>query len=79
MTVIMPSTAITTQTVVIKTDIEVAHPTIVCPITAVLTPTAVFISLSADYKTISVDATQIAKPADYGTYSYVLTVNSSNF
>ena len=50
-----------------------------CLITAALTPTAAYISLSADYTNIAVDATQIAKPADYGTHTFTLTVNSLNF
>jgi hypothetical protein len=37
------------QTVKILSDVEVAHPTIICPITAVLTPTLNYIKLSVDY------------------------------
>ena len=67
------------QTVVIKTDVEIAHPAIVCPITATLAPSTSYISLSADFKTISVDASKIVQPADNGTHSFTLTVNSANF
>ena len=77
MTVTMPSSAISTQTFVIKTDVEVANSTIVCPITATLTPTAAYISLSGN--TISVNAGSIVKPTDYGTYTFTVTVVSSNF
>ena len=37
------------QTFKILTDVEVAHPTIICPITAVLTPSLVYITVSGDY------------------------------
>jgi hypothetical protein len=58
MTVNMPSSTISTQTIVIKTDVELAHSAIVCPFTATnLTPAAVFISLSANI--ISVNASLI--------------------
>ena len=77
MTVTMPSSATSTQNFVIKTDVEVANSTIVCPITATLTPTAAYISLSGN--TISVNAGSIVKPTDYGTYTFTVTVVSSNF
>ena len=79
MIVTMPSSATSTQTVAIKTDVQIAHSAIVCPITATLTPSAAYISLSADYTTISVVASLIVKPTDYGTHTFTLTVNSSNF
>ena len=59
MNVSMPSFATSAQTFVIKTDVENAYPTIVCPITATLTPVTAYISLSANYSTISVDASKI--------------------
>ena len=79
MFVTMPSSATTTQTFSILTDVQLAHPTIVCPITVTLTPQAAYISISADFSTISVDASQIVQPADYGAHSIKLTVNSANF
>ena len=79
MPVSMPSVATTTQTVTILTDVQNLHPTIVCPITAILTPSAAFISLSGDYKTISVIAGSIVLPTDIGTNQFVLTVNSLNY
>ena len=55
MTINAPNAVISTQTVVIKTDIQVANSAIVCPFTVTtLTPSAAYISLSG--KTISVDA-----------------------
>ena len=78
MAVNMPSSATSTQTVVIKTDVELAHPTIVCPFTATnLIPAAAFISLSANI--ISVNASLISSPGDFGTHSFTLTAISSNF
>ena len=84
MIVTMPSSASFTQTVAIKTDVQVANSNILCPITAVLTPsvltpTAAYISLSADFTTISFDANQVVQPTDYGIHPFTLTVNSLNF
>ena len=79
MTVNMPSSATSTQTVVIKTDVQIANPTIVCPFTVstTLAPPALYIRSVAN--TISVDASKIVLPADSGTHTFMLAVNSSNF
>ena len=58
---------------------QVAYSTIVCPITATLIPYAAYINLSGDYSTISVIASAIVKPTDYGTHTFTLTVNSAYF
>jgi hypothetical protein len=79
MNVNMPSVATITKTVKILTDVQVAHPIIVCPIIATLNPSATYISLSNDYSTISVNAAAIIQPTDFGTHSFTLTVNSANF
>ncbi len=50
------------QTVKIYTDIERAHSAIICPITATLSPSKVFISLSTNYDQISILEAQITKP-----------------
>ncbi len=50
-----------------------------CPIIATLTPLVAYISLSADYSTISVDTSVVMQPTDYGTHLFTLTVNSANF
>ena len=78
MNVNMPSAATTTQTIKILTDVEIAS-SIFCPITAILTPAAAFISLSPDFKTIFVDASKIVDPSDIKTHLFRLTVNSANF
>ena len=66
MTINVPSVAISTQTVVIKTDVEVTYPTIVCPFTVTtLSPSAAYISFSAN--TISLNAASISLPGDLGT------------
>ena len=58
MNVNLPSVATSTQSVVIITDVQVAHPTIVCLFTALnLTPAAAYISLSGNI--ISVNAASI--------------------
>lgn len=75
----MPSSATSTQTVVIKTDVQIAYPTIVCPFTVstTLIPSALYIKSAGN--TISVDATKIILPSDLGTHTFILTVNSLNF
>ena len=74
----MPSTATSTEAVIILTDVQMLYPTIVCPITATLSPAKTFIALSGDFATISVDASQIVV-SDYGINTFTLTVNSANF
>ena len=67
-----------TQTVVIKTDVELANSAIVCPFTVTpMTPSAAYISLSAN--TISVNAASISLPGDFGTHTFTITVVSANF
>ena len=78
MTVTMPSSLTTTQTVTILTDVQSTYASIVCPITAVLSPSKAYASISADFKTISINASLIAV-SDSGTNAFTLTVNSSNF
>ena len=75
----MPSTITSTQTVTIKTDVQNSYPSIVCPIMAVLTPSSTFVSLSADYGTISLNASNISLPNDIGTKTFTLTVESLNY
>ena len=79
MNVGLPSTATSTQAVAILTDVQVATPAIVCPITATLTPSAAYISLSGDFTTISVDESLLYSPTDLGTHPFVLTVDSLNY
>ena len=63
----------------IKTDVEISNPLIICAITATLTPAAAYISLSADFKTISVNEALAISPTNLGTNYFTLTVNSANF
>ena len=78
MTIIAPGVATSTQTVLIKTDIELANSAIVCPFTVTtIAPSAAYISLSAN--TISVNAALISIPGDYGTHTFTTTVVSANF
>jgi hypothetical protein len=65
MNINVPSSLTSTQTFTIKTDVQLAFPTIVCPITATLSPTVAYISLSGN--TISVDAALIQIPGDFGS------------
>jgi len=66
------------QTVKILTDVEQANPSIVCPITAVLTPAKSYISVSSDYSSIILDGSK-ASDADVGLHTFTLTVNSKLF
>ena len=79
MAIQLPSSAIATQTVTILTDIQVTHSSIVCPITATLSPSFAYISLSADYSTIAVNAALLTSPSDLGVDDFTLTVNSASF
>ena len=79
MTTTIPSSAISTQIVVILTDVQIAHPAIVCPITANLSPSAAYISLSTDFTTITVNPALLVMPTDSGSHIFTLTVNSRNF
>jgi hypothetical protein len=79
MKISIPSDEIATQNIKILTDVQIASTTIICPITATLTPSKAYISLSADFKTLSVQASYILKPTDYGTQSFTLNVNSANY
>jgi hypothetical protein len=54
MSISMPSTATTTQSILILANVQTS--TIVCPITATLSPPRAYIALSGDYATISVNA-----------------------
>ena len=75
----MPSSATSTQTFTVLTDVQVAHPTKICAITATLSPSKVYISLATNFASISVDASKIILPTDIGTLAFSLTVNSANF
>jgi hypothetical protein len=66
-----------TQAVKIWTDVERTH-SIICPISAVLTPSLPYISLSADLTTILVDAS-FASDLDVGLHTMTLTVKNSVF
>jgi hypothetical protein len=44
-----------------------------------MTPAVAFISLSANYLTISVNSSLIVSPTDLGSYAFTLIVNSANF
>jgi hypothetical protein len=68
-----------TQPVKIYTDVERAHPAIICPIVATLLPSKLFIILSTNYDLISVIESQITIPSDYGSHSFSLTVDSLDF
>jgi hypothetical protein len=67
------------QAVKIYTDIERTHSAIVCPITATLSPSKAFISLSTNYDLISILEAKITKPLHIGVHDFTLTVKSPNF
>ena len=76
MTIYYPTTGTQTQSVAILTNVQQIHPTIICPITAVLTTSAAYISLSSDFTTITVDSSQITL-TDIRTHTFNLQVDSS--
>jgi len=51
-----------TQAVKIYTDLERSYPSIICPITATLSPNKAFITLSTNYDLITILHAQITKP-----------------
>jgi len=51
----------------------------VCPITAAMTAGSVFVNLSGDYATITVDKSKIILPTDIGTHTFTLIVNEQNW
>jgi hypothetical protein len=70
-----------TNTVKILTDVELQYPNIVCPIIAVIEPVLTFISISSDYKTLTVDEAVLTSliPQSVQTYSFTLQVTSPTF
>jgi hypothetical protein len=58
--------------------VQVSNPTIVCAITATLSPAKAYIALSGNFAAISVNAALISG-SDRGTNTFTLTVNSANF
>ena len=78
MTINAPSVVTSTQTVVIKTDVELANSAIVCPFTVTsMTPSAAYISLSANE--IYLNTALISFPGDFGTHTFTITVVSANY
>ena len=69
---------IITQTVKILTNVEIAHPTIVCPISAVLAPLKPFLTLKPDFTLLTVIGSNTTE-LDSKIYPFTLTVTSPNF
>jgi hypothetical protein len=67
-----------TQAVKILTDVEVTHPSIVCPITAVIAPTKPFLTLNTDFTLLTVSGSNTTE-LDSRIYSCTLIVTSPNF
>jgi hypothetical protein len=76
MTITMPSSGPTTQTVKIYTDVERAtSPAVICPITGVLSPsTKPWISFTNP--TITINHGAITLPTDIGQHTFTFTVDS---
>ena len=81
MPVVLASTKTSNQAVKIFTVVEQQHKTIICPISAQLTPSTSFIALSPDFKTISVDEGVLTQllPGSVQSHAFVLSVSSLNF
>lgn len=69
---------IKTQAVKIITDVEVAHPSIVCPISAVLAPIKPFLTLKPDFTLLTVTGSN-TNELDSKIYPFTLTVTSPIF
>jgi multisubunit Na+/H+ antiporter MnhE subunit len=63
----------------IYTDVEISYAAIICPITASLTPGSIFVDLSGDFATITVDKSKITLPTDIGSHPYTLIVNEKDW
>ncbi len=74
---ITSTNVIKTQTVTIHSTSSSPSATIVCPVHATLTPLKAYISLSADFKTISIDPALINKPSEIVQQTFMLTVTSA--
>ena len=77
MTATMPMTGTIFQTFSLTTDVTQSHPSIICNMSATLTPAAAYISLSADFQTITVDKTNL--PTGIGTYPFTVTIDSVEY
>jgi hypothetical protein len=67
-----------TQTFRIYTDVERAHPSIICPYTATLLPSKPFVLLNPTFTQLIVDG-QYATLTDAGPYAMTLRVTSPTF
>jgi hypothetical protein len=77
MTITMPSAGPTNQLVTILTDIQNSYPSIVCPISGTLSPSKAWISFTNP--NLEVTHSSITLPADLGTYTFTLNVDSSTW
>jgi hypothetical protein len=73
----MPSAGPTNQGVTILTDIQNSYPSIICPISGNLSPSKAWISFTNP--NLVVTHTSISLPADLGTYTFTLNVDSSTW
>jgi hypothetical protein len=79
MNILMPSVALTDQTIKIWTDVERTSAVSICPITATLAPNKAWMSLAGNFSKVTVNANNILLPTDVGTHSFTLTVNELNW
>jgi hypothetical protein len=69
---------IKTQAVKILTDVEITHSNIVCPISAVLAPFMLFLTLKPDFTLLTVTGSNTTEQ-DSRIYPFSLSVSSLNF
>jgi hypothetical protein len=69
------------QTIKVFTDIERLHPTVICPINAVIVPSQSFITITSDSSTLTVDEKILTSliPQSVKTYEFTLRVTSMPF
>jgi hypothetical protein len=63
----------------IYTDVEVSYAAIICPITAALSAGSLFVSISGDYATITVNKSNVVLPTDIGVHPVTLIVNEKDW
>ena len=81
MNVVLVSANIQNQAVKIYTDVENEKSNVICPISAVLSPSASFATLAGDFTNIAIDGNVLTQniPESVKTHAFTLTVNSALF
>ena len=81
MSIILASNSVHSQAIKVYTDVEQEKPSVVCPITATISPAEAFASITSDFSTIEMDGVVLTQtiPSSVKTHTFVVTVSSSLF